>query len=77
MSGVSTEVVDSYTRGRQPCIFIVNGADLAQVLEGYVALDALLRAKRRKLAEEGRGMVSARELFGKSRHPVVSTGERT
>jgi len=41
----------------------MDGADLWQILEGRVGLDDLMRSKVRRLAEEGRVFVPARELF--------------
>ncbi len=42
---------------------LMDGADLWQILEGRVGLDDLMRSKVRRLAEEGRVFVPARELF--------------
>ena len=63
ISGVTQEARDGFSRGRQPSFIVLDGYDLTAVLEGHVALDALLRAKQRRVAEEGRIAVSVTELF--------------
>jgi hypothetical protein len=64
LNGFSTPGLNAITRGKQPNSVLMDGADLWQVLEGRVALDDLVRAKVRRLAEEGRVFVPARELLG-------------
>ena len=63
MSGVSNQVQAKFTEGRRSRFIVVDGYDLTTVLEGQVTLDALLRAKKRKLAEEGRIMISVKALL--------------
>lgn len=53
LNGVSSQAQDSITRGKQANFFILDGHDLSAVLEGRFRLDDLLRAKLRRLAEEG------------------------
>jgi hypothetical protein len=62
LNGASPAAQDAITRGKQANFVIVDGYDLLQVLSQYVELPELLRAKIRRLAEEGRVFVSAREL---------------
>lgn len=54
---------EAITRGKQVTFFLVDGYDLTAVLEGQVDLPTLLRLKLRKLTEEGRVFVSAKELL--------------
>lgn len=62
LNGVTAAAQDAITRGKQSNFFIVDGYDHLQVLGECVDLPDLLRAKLRRLAEEGRIYVSAREL---------------
>jgi hypothetical protein len=64
VNGFTRPALDAITRGKQPNSVLMDGADLWQVLEGRIALTDLLRAKVRRLAEEGSVFVPARELFG-------------
>lgn len=65
VNGFQPEAVQALRSGRQANHFLMDGADLMVVLEGGVALDELLRAKQRRLAERGdayvpvHGLVSA------------------
>lgn len=75
LSGFSAQAIEAITRGKQPNFFLVDGYDLTTVLEGQADLMALLRLKLRKLTEEGRVFVSAKELqatagigFGEGAH---------
>jgi hypothetical protein len=63
MSGISEEAENTFTRGRRANFFILDGFDISIVLEGQVPLDMLLRAKLRKLAEEGIFYIPANLLF--------------
>ena len=62
LNGCTPQALDAITRGKQPNFFLVDGYDLTTILEGSVRLDELLRAKLRRLAEEGKVFVSARDL---------------
>lgn len=64
LSGFSSPGLNAITRGKQPNSVLMDGADHWQVLESRVALDDLVRAKVRRLGEEGRVFVPARELLG-------------
>ena len=64
--GFSQQALDAITRGKQPNFFLADGYDLTLVLEGQAKLDDLLRAKLRRLCEEGKMFVSAKDLFPKS-----------
>jgi hypothetical protein len=64
LNGFTAPALDAITRGKQPNSILMDGADLWQVLEGRIPLTELLRAKVRRLAEEGRVFVPTRELFG-------------
>lgn len=61
--GFTSEALDSITRGKQPNFFLIEGYDLVVVLEGAKQLQEMLRFKLRKLTEEGRVLVSAREML--------------
>lgn len=63
INGFTAPGLEAITRGRQPNSVLMDGADLWQILEGRVGLDDLMRSKVRRLAEEGRVFVPARELF--------------
>jgi hypothetical protein len=63
LNGFTTEALDAITRGKQPNYFLLDGYDIVTILEGRMRLDSLMRAKLRKLAEEGRIFVSATELI--------------
>lgn len=60
---ITKEAEDVITRGKQPNFFVINGHDVAMVLEGRIELSSLLRKKLRRLAEEGRVYVPANELI--------------
>lgn len=62
IEGFSPAALDAITRGKQANFFLMHGNDLAIVLEGHIALDDLLRAKLRRLAEEGRLLTPAKEF---------------
>ncbi len=64
LSGFTKPGLDAFTRGKQPNSVLMDCADLWQVLEARMGLPDLLRAKVRRLAEEGSVFVPARELFG-------------
>ena len=61
INGYSDEAKEAITRGKQPNFFLMDGYDIAVVLEGKMRLDDLLRAKVRCLAEKGCVFLSARE----------------
>lgn len=63
INGFSEEGVDALTRGKQPVFFLVDGADLAAVLQEHIELPDLLRRKQRVLAQEGRALVSVSTLL--------------
>ena len=61
VQGVRPEVVSSFS-GRGCNIIIVDGYDLAQILEGLVDLRDALKFKIEKAAQEGRAFVSLTEF---------------
>lgn len=63
INGVSQPALDAITKGKQPNFFIMDGYDLAVVLEGQMRLDELFRAKMRRLSEEGTPFVSAKAFL--------------
>jgi hypothetical protein len=65
VNGYSADAIAAITHGKQPNFFLMDGYDLAVVLEGQIALDDLLRRKLRSLADDGHVYVSAREIIGK------------
>ncbi|MBI2863769.1 MAG: restriction endonuclease [Chloroflexi bacterium] len=62
VNGFTADAIKAITTGKQPRFFLVDGCDLAAVLEGQVQLPILLRFKLRKLTEEGSVFVPAREI---------------
>jgi hypothetical protein len=62
INGFSQPALEAITKGKQPNFFMMDGYDLTVVLEGQMKLDELLKAKMRKLSEEGTPFVSARDL---------------
>lgn len=62
LNGCTSDALDAITRGKQPNFFLLDGYDLSLLLEGRMRLDDLLRAKLRRLAEEGKVFVSARDF---------------
>lgn len=67
INGCTDVAMDAITRGKQPNFFIIDGYDLSCALEGTIALNELLRAKIRCLAEEGRLLMSAAEILDSTR----------
>lgn len=67
MSGFSDEALAALTTGKQPTFILMGGVDLYDVATGQVALDALLRAKVRHLAETGTPFISSRVLHQEGR----------
>ena len=63
LNGFTGEALDSITRGKQANFFLMDGYDIVSILEGRVRLDFLMRIKLRRLAEEGRIFVSAKEIL--------------
>lgn len=63
LNGCTTAAIDAITRGKQPNFFLMDGYDLAAILEGNLDLLDVLRAKIRRLAEEGTVMYSAKLLM--------------
>ncbi len=62
LNGYTKEAIEAITKGKQANFFLMDGYDISVVLEGGMRLDDLLRAKLRRLAEEGRILVSAVEF---------------
>jgi hypothetical protein len=62
INGCTAEALDAITRGKQPNFCVMDGYDLSTVLEQSLDLRRLLRAKVRRLAEEGRVFCSAKDL---------------
>lgn len=62
INGVSKEAADAITRGKQPNFFIVDGHDIAMLLEDRMDLALFLRCRQRLLAEEGRVVVPFSDL---------------
>jgi hypothetical protein len=65
INGFQPEAVDALKRGRQPNMLLMDGTDLAAVLEGAIPLDELLRAKLRHMAEEGESLLSVTALLAR------------
>ena len=63
MPGFRTEVVMELTRGTSSSIVLMDGADLALVLEGQVSLPDALDMKVQKAAQEGIVFLPLRERF--------------
>jgi hypothetical protein len=63
INGFSQPALEAITKGKQPNFLMMDGYDLTVVLEGQMRLDELLRAKIRRLSEEGTPFVSVRELL--------------
>lgn len=61
-SGFTRDGLDAFSRGRTTNLIAIDGLDLSYVLEGKILLVELIRLKARRAAEEGRIMVSAKEL---------------
>jgi restriction endonuclease Mrr len=61
VQGVRTEVANAFS-GRGSNLIIVDGYDLAQILEGLVDLREALKFKIEKAAQEGRAFVSLSEF---------------
>ena len=61
INGFTTGAIEAITIGKTPNHFLMTGDDLVAVLEGAVGLDALLRAKQRRLAERGQVFLSVRD----------------
>lgn len=61
-NGATSQALDAITKGKQPNFFIVDGHDIMTVLCGTISLRDLLRAKLRKLAEQGLVYVPANQL---------------
>lgn len=53
INGFTDEALIAITRGKQPTFFLADGYDLTSVLEMHIDLKTVLRAKQRKLAEDG------------------------
>lgn len=53
LNGVTDDAKEAITRGRKPCLFVVDGNDLARVLSGAITLRSFLERRRRLLLEEG------------------------
>ena len=64
LSGYSDAGLKAITRGKQPNSVLMDGTDLWLVLDERIGLRELLRDKVRRLAEEGRVFIPARELVG-------------
>jgi hypothetical protein len=62
INGVSSQALSAITSGKQPTFFLVDGYDLAAVLEGNTDLITMLRTKMRALAEEGKVFISVRDF---------------
>lgn len=62
VNNFTDEAKEAIIRGKQATFFLVDGYDLAVILEGYRELPDVLRFKLRKLMEEGRVFASVREM---------------
>jgi hypothetical protein len=62
INGISKEAAIAITQGLQASFFVINGYDIAMLLEGSMDLAVFLRRRQRLLAEEGRVVVSFSEL---------------
>ncbi len=63
INGFTSDGTDALLRGKQPLFFLMDGSDLLAVLQDQIELPQLLRLKQRRLAEEGRLLLGARELL--------------
>lgn len=63
VNGFSPQARDAIVKGKQPTFFLMEGYDLATVVEAQADLVGLLRFKLRKLTEEGTVFASAREFL--------------
>jgi len=63
LNSFTKEALEAITHGKQANFIFFDGYDLVIILEGRMRLDFLMRAKLRRLAEEGRIFVSANELI--------------
>ena len=63
INGCTFQALDAITRGKQPNFCIVDGYDLSVVMEQSLGLPELLRAKVRRLAEEGMVFYSAKDIM--------------
>jgi len=62
VNGVSKDAADAITRGKQPNFFVVDGYDLAMLLEDRISLVDFLRTRQRLLAEEGKVIIPFPQL---------------
>ncbi len=62
LNGFSLEAIEAIVKGKQPTFFLMDGYDLAMVLESNLKLPDLLRFKLRKLTEEGAVFISAKQI---------------
>jgi hypothetical protein len=63
INGCTPQALEAITLGKQPNFFLMDGYDITMVLEGAISLSDLLRLKLRRLAEEGKVFVTAREFL--------------
>ncbi len=54
INGFTEEALDQIKQGKQPSFFLMDGYDLAMILEAQYSLSDLLYQKLRKLCEEGK-----------------------
>lgn len=62
INGISKEAAIAITQGKQASFFVINGYDIAMLLEDSMDLAVFLRRRQRLLAEEGRVVVTFSEL---------------
>lgn len=62
INGISKEAAVAIRQGKQPNFFVADGYDLTMLLEDNVGVVEFLRQRQRLLAEEGRVVVSFRDI---------------
>jgi len=63
INGVTSQALDSITRGKAPSFFVVDGHDLLMILSEVISLPEFLRRRIRLLAEQGLVCVPFSELM--------------
>jgi len=63
LSGITKEAERAIVTGKQPNFFVLNGHDLAVVLDQHVDLTKLLRQRTRLLGQKGLVVVPYKEIW--------------
>ena len=66
MSGFSSEALKSAIQGSRPTFFLMDGQDLAYVLEARVRLDELLKIKKRHASQKGEVFLPINNILNKT-----------